>query len=71
MELTRVGAGTPGRGRWRCWTDRPGRSTSCRWRRGMGVPATRATTAEEFTDQLERALATEGPALVEAVVPSL
>jgi acetolactate synthase-1/2/3 large subunit len=37
---------------------------------GMGVEATRATTAEEFTSQLERALATEGPALVEAVLPS-
>lgn len=36
---------------------------------GMGVPATRATTAEEFTEQLERALATPGPALVEAMLP--
>jgi acetolactate synthase-1/2/3 large subunit len=38
---------------------------------GMGVTATRATTAEEFNDQLERALATPGPALVEAIVPSI
>jgi acetolactate synthase-1/2/3 large subunit len=37
---------------------------------GMGVPATRATTAEELTDQLERALAAEGPALVEAMLPA-
>ena len=37
---------------------------------GMGVPATRATTADEFTDQLGRALATEGPALVEAMLPA-
>jgi acetolactate synthase I/II/III large subunit len=29
--------------------------------RGMGVEATRATTAEEFTEQLEAALATPGP----------
>jgi acetolactate synthase-1/2/3 large subunit len=35
---------------------------------GMGVPATRATTAEEFTDQLARAFATPGPALVEAML---
>ena len=35
---------------------------------GMGVPATRATTAEEFTDQLARALAAPGPAVVEAVL---
>ena len=34
----------------------------------MGVPATRAETAEEFSDQLARALATPGPNLVEAVV---
>ena len=38
---------------------------------GMGVPATRATTAEEFNDQLARALATPGPTVVEAVVPSI
>jgi acetolactate synthase-1/2/3 large subunit len=38
---------------------------------GMGVTATRATTAEDFNDQLARALATPGPTLVEAVVPSI
>jgi acetolactate synthase-1/2/3 large subunit len=38
---------------------------------GLGVPATRATTAEDFTDQLERALAEEGPHLIEAIVPSM
>ncbi len=37
---------------------------------GMGVPSARATTAEEFTTALERALAAEGPQLVEAVLPS-
>jgi acetolactate synthase-1/2/3 large subunit len=36
--------------------------------RGMGVAGTRATTAEEFTDQLEWAIGQEGPALVEAVL---
>ena len=34
----------------------------------MGVPATRAETAGEFSDQLARALATPGPNLVEAVI---
>jgi acetolactate synthase-1/2/3 large subunit len=34
----------------------------------MGVPAWRATTADDFTSQLERALSTPGPALVEAVL---
>jgi acetolactate synthase-1/2/3 large subunit len=38
---------------------------------GMGVPATRATTAEELTTGLERAFAEPGPHLVEAVVPSM
>ena len=38
---------------------------------GLGVPATRATTAEELNDQLARALAEPGPALIEAIVPSI
>ncbi len=37
--------------------------------RGLGVPATRATTAEEFTVQLEQALASPGPNLIHALVP--
>ena len=37
---------------------------------GLGVPAARATTAEEFTAALERALRTPGPHLIEAVVPN-
>jgi acetolactate synthase I/II/III large subunit len=35
------------------------------------VPATRATTADELSDQLARALSAPGPALIEAVVPSI
>ena len=38
---------------------------------GMGVPATRATTAEDFAEQLAAALATPGPTVIEAVVPSI
>ncbi len=38
---------------------------------GMGVPASRATTAEEFAKLLGQALAEPGPHLVEAVLPSL
>ncbi|CAN5581339.1 acetolactate synthase large subunit [soil metagenome] len=38
---------------------------------GMGVPATRATTAEEFTAQLQAALAAKGPHVIEAIVPSI
>jgi acetolactate synthase-1/2/3 large subunit len=36
---------------------------------GFGVPATRADTADQFADQLAAALATPGPALIEAMVP--
>ncbi|MGQ4483764.1 acetolactate synthase large subunit [Streptomyces sp. SAS_276] len=39
--------------------------------RGMGVPASRVTTAEDFTDRLRRSFAEPGPHLVEAVVPAL
>jgi acetolactate synthase-1/2/3 large subunit len=38
--------------------------------RGMGVDASRATTAEELTTQLEKALATPGPSVVEAMLPA-
>jgi acetolactate synthase-1/2/3 large subunit len=37
---------------------------------GMGVPATRATTAEQLADQLRSALAEPGPHLVQAVLRS-
>jgi acetolactate synthase I/II/III large subunit len=35
---------------------------------GMGVPAGRATTAEELADQLQKALAEPGPRLIDAVL---
>ncbi|MET0699787.1 MAG: acetolactate synthase large subunit [Mycobacterium sp.] len=38
---------------------------------GMGVPARRATTAEELAEALTDAFAEPGPHLIEAVVPSL
>jgi acetolactate synthase-1/2/3 large subunit len=38
---------------------------------GLGVPATRATTADEMGDQLARALAEPGPSLIEAIVPPI
>src|SRR5690606_13896437 len=37
---------------------------------GMGMPARRASTAEEFNDALGRAFREPGPHLIEAVVPS-
>lgn len=37
---------------------------------GMGMPASRATTAEEFNSALEKAFREPGPHLIDAVVPS-
>ena len=68
MELARVGAGEPGP-RALEMLDIPALDFVS-LAAAMGVPATRATTAEEFTGQLERALAVEGPSLVEAVLPA-
>lgn len=38
---------------------------------GMGVPARRVNTAEEFADALREAFAEPGPYLIDAVVPSI
>jgi acetolactate synthase-1/2/3 large subunit len=38
---------------------------------GMGVPATRATTAAAFAAQLRQALAEPGPHLIEALIPPI
>jgi acetolactate synthase-1/2/3 large subunit len=71
MELQRVGAGEGGdRSQALFDLGRP-QLDFTHLAQGMGVPASRATTAEEFTDQLEAALATEGPSLVEAMIPPL
>ncbi len=37
---------------------------------GMGVKATRATTAEEFNEQFAAAMAQTGPCLIDAVIPT-
>jgi acetolactate synthase I/II/III large subunit len=36
--------------------------------RGMGVPATRAASAQEFTRQFQAAVSERGPRLIEAVL---
>lgn len=69
MELARVGAGAAGP-RASSMLDIPGLDFVS-LAASMGVPATRATTAEELTSRLEAAIASEGPALVEAVLPSV
>ncbi len=68
IELARVGAGVPTEKTLSMLDlSNPGLD----WvslAQGMGVTASRATTAEEFHQQLEQALATPGPVLVEAMV---
>jgi acetolactate synthase-1/2/3 large subunit len=71
MELNRVGADPPGP-KAKEMLDLHGPDLDfVSISEGMGVPAIRATTAEELTEQLERALAEEGPRLVEAIVPPM
>jgi acetolactate synthase-1/2/3 large subunit len=71
MELGRVGASTAGdAARGLLSLDNPALDFTA-LAAGMGVPATRATTAEEFAVQLRGALAEPGPHLIEAVVPSM
>jgi acetolactate synthase-1/2/3 large subunit len=65
IELQRTGAPAgPGA---RALLDLPGLDLAA-MSRGMGVPATRATTAEELAAQLRAALAEPGPHLIEAMV---
>ena len=71
MELQRVRAGTAGeKAKAQLDLSRPDLDF-VQIAGGFGVPAVRATTAEEMSGALERALAEPGPHLIEAVVPSV
>jgi acetolactate synthase I/II/III large subunit len=70
LELNRVGAEPPGPKAMEMLDLRRPDLDFVHLARGMGVSATRAETAEDFTDQLERALAEPGPSLVEAILPA-
>jgi acetolactate synthase I/II/III large subunit len=70
LELNRVGAEPPGPKAMEMLDLRRPDLDFVALAHGMGVPATRAETAEDFTSQLERALAEPGPRLVEAVLPA-
>ena len=71
MELDRVGAEAPGpKAKSMLDLTRPDLDFVA-LSTGLGVPATRADTAEDFVAQLRAALAAPGPSLIEAVVPSL
>lgn len=70
VELQRVGAqGTGAKAQAQLDLDQP-RLDFVQMSDGLGVPAVRASTAEDFVAALERALHTPGPHLIEAVVPS-
>ncbi|HEY4929011.1 MAG TPA: acetolactate synthase large subunit [Acidimicrobiales bacterium] len=71
MELDRVGVEEPGpRAREMLDIGRPD-IDFVHLATGLGLHAARAETSEQFSDELARALATPGPSVVEAVVPSL
>ncbi len=71
IELARVGAGPAGEraARMLSLADPVPDFTSIS--RGLGVPATRVTTAGELQEALRRAHATPGPHLIEAIVPPI
>jgi len=69
VELDRVGAGAGG-AKARAQLDLHGPQLNfAQLAQGMGVHAVRASTAEDFTQALEYALAQPGPHLIEALVP--
>ncbi len=73
LELQRVGAqsGPPGPRAEALLDLDPPRLDFVALAAGMGVPARRATTAEEFTAALADALGSPGPQLIDAVIPSM
>jgi acetolactate synthase-1/2/3 large subunit len=71
MELNRVGADEPGPLARDMLSLRRPDLDFVALAHGMGLHAARATTSEELTDELARALATPGPSVVEALVPSI
>ncbi len=71
MELDRVGAEPPGpRAREMLDIGRPDIDFA-QVAAGLGLHAARARTADEFARELARALATPGPSLIDAVVPTV
>ncbi len=70
MELDRVGADAGPRARDMLDLGNPS-IDFVQLARGLGLHAARAESAEDFADELGRALATPGPSVIEAVVPPL
>ncbi len=68
IELSRVGVQNPGPKALSMLDLTNPAIDWCSISQGMGVPARRATTAEEFREALEEALAHKGPRLIEAMI---
>jgi acetolactate synthase-1/2/3 large subunit len=71
LELQRVGAGHGGPKANSLFDLARPRMDFVEIAKGFGVPASRATTAEELAEQFQHALTAPGPYLIEAVVPAL
>lgn len=69
VELARVGAGMPNENTLSMFDLRNPALDWVSLSQSLGIAATRAETAGAFNRQLEKALAAEGPRLIEAVVP--
>ena len=71
IELQRVGADGGGGPKARSQLDLEGPNLDfVKLAEGMGVPAVRTDTSEDFTAAFERAISEPGPHLIEALVPS-
>jgi acetolactate synthase-1/2/3 large subunit len=68
IELARTGAGNPGPAARRLLDLSEPNIDWVTLAKGMGVPAERATTAEEFEAAMARAMAGKGPAFIEAAL---
>ncbi|MFZ2155342.1 MAG: thiamine pyrophosphate-dependent enzyme, partial [Bradyrhizobium sp.] len=66
-ELQRVGAGTPGANALAMMDLHNPEMNWTKIADGLGVEASRATTAEEFAAQYEAAMKHKGPRLIEAM----
>lgn len=68
IELARTGAGNPGPAAQKLLDLGEPRIDWVSMAKGMGVPAERATTAQEFDAAMARAMAGKGPAFIEAAL---
>src|SRR5690606_11400400 len=68
IELARTGAGNPGPAARRLLDLGEPRIDWVSLARGLGMPAERAATAEEFDAALARAMTGKGPAFIEAAI---